>query len=85
MQIVQFERQIEADIPIAASGQILPQSLDAQLHHQPTLDSVVQAQHVNNTGGNIVIDKAWQADAAGDADSCNQALVEARRLYDLSN
>ncbi len=86
MQIVQFERQI-ADVmqAPASGGPVLPQSRDAQLHHQPTLDSVVQAQHVNNMGGNTVIDRAWKADAAGDIELCSQALVEARRLFNLSN
>src|SRR5277367_4865490 len=58
MQIVQFERQIADVMSVPTSGgPILPQSRDAQLHHQPTLDSVVQAQHVTNMGGNTVIDR----------------------------
>lgn len=67
------------------TGPILPQSRDAQLHHQPTLDTVVQAQHVANKPGTDVIDKAWRADATGDVEACSQALVEARRLFDLTN
>src|SRR6516165_10251944 len=67
MQIVQFERQISIDLPPApvlfGSLNVLPQSLDAQLHHQPTLDTVVQAQHFTYKDGNAQIDKAWRADS----------------------
>lgn len=88
MMIVQFERQIAVDLPtpvVFSSYNILPQSLDAQLHHQPTLDTVVQAQHFNYKDANAQIDRAWKADSDGDVEACNQALVEARRLYDLRN
>jgi hypothetical protein len=84
MQIIQFERQIAIDWPApVASGSlnILPQSVDAQLHHQPSLDTVVQAEHFTFKDGNASLDKAWKADGNGDAEGCNQALVEARRLY----
>jgi hypothetical protein len=83
MRIIQFERQIAIDLPVRGSGpmQILPQSRDAQLHHQPSLDTVVQAQHFGNKVGNDEIDKAWKADNDGDIDGCNRALIEARRLY----
>jgi hypothetical protein len=88
LQIVQLERQISIDLPApVAFGplNILPQSLDAQLHHQPTLDTVVQALHYTYKDGNDEIDRAWKADNDGDVDSCNRALVEARRHFDLRN
>ena len=84
MQIVQFEHQIASDLPapiVSGSLNILPQSLDAQLHHQPTLDTVVQALHFAHKDGNAELDKAWKADNDGDVEGCNQALVEARRLF----
>jgi hypothetical protein len=89
MMIVQLERQIAVDLPtpvvVFGSLNILPQSLDAQLHHQPTLDTVVQAQHFTYKDGNAQIDRAWKADTDGDVEVCSQAIVEARRLYDLRN
>jgi hypothetical protein len=85
IQIVQFERQIADNTPHPLSGPILPQSRDAQLHHQPTLETVVQAEHIANIDGIVVIDRARKADDAGDIEGCNQALVEARRLFDLRN
>jgi hypothetical protein len=44
---------------------------------------VGQAAHVANKDGDAAIERAKKADAAGDAAGCNQALVEARRLYDI--
>ncbi len=85
MQIVQFERQIADNMTDPMSVPLLPQSLDAQLHHQPTLETVVQAQNVRNPDGNAVIDLARKADNDGDIRECVRALVEARRLFDLGN
>jgi hypothetical protein len=88
MMIVQLERQIAIDLPpplVFGSLNILPQSLDAQLHHQPTLDTVVQAQHYTYKDGNAQIDRAWKADSDGDVSGCSEAIVEARRFYDLRN
>jgi hypothetical protein len=42
---------------------------------------VVQAEHVANKDGDAAIERARKADSAGGAASCNQALIEARRLY----
>ncbi len=86
LEIVQLEQQISINLPAPVafgSLNILPQSLDAQLHHQPTLDTVVQAQHYTYKAGNDEIDRAWKADNDGDVDGCTRALVEARRHFDL--
>ena len=86
MKIVQFELRIATDLPVPAGlFRVLPQSRDAQLHRQPTLDTVVQAQHFTYRDGNDALDRAWKADNDGDAEGCTQALVEARRLYELGD
>lgn len=69
--------------PSPNSGPTTTQSVGAQLHHPPTPGSVGQAAHVANKDGDAAIERAKKADAAGDAAGCNQALVEARRLYDI--
>jgi hypothetical protein len=84
-QIIQVERQIADNTPDWMFGPILAQSLDAQLHHQPTLETVVQARHAHNIHGNAVIDLARKADNGGDIKRCIRALVEARRLFDLGD
>jgi hypothetical protein len=82
-QIAQLEQQIAGDRPGPSSGPTATQSVGAQLHHQPTPNSVGQAEHVANADGDLAIERAKKADAAGDATGCDQALVEARRLYDV--
>ena len=84
-QIEQLEQQIGGDVTGPNTGPTAAQSLGAQLHHQPTPSSVGEAEHVANTDGDAAIDRAKKADAAGDPTGCNQALVEARRLYDVKD
>jgi hypothetical protein len=83
-QIEQLEHQLAGDVLGPNSGPTGGQTVGAQLHHQPTPSSVGQAAHVANADGDLAIDRAKKADAAGDAEGCNQALVEARRLYDIN-
>jgi hypothetical protein len=82
-QIVLLEHQIVGDTPGPNSGPTAPQTVGAQLHHQPTPNSVGLAEHVANQDGDAAIERAKQADAADDATGCSEALVEARRLYDI--
>lgn len=84
-QIAQLEHQIAGDMPGPETGPTAPQTLGAQLHRQPTPGSVGQAEHIANKDGDAAIERAKTADAAGDAAGCNQALVEARRLYEINN
>jgi hypothetical protein len=83
-QIAQLEQQVGAAKPGPQSGPTAPQSLGAQLHHQPTPSSVGQAEHTANKDGDAALERAKQADASGDAAACNQALVDARRLYEIN-
>lgn len=82
-QIAQIEHQIGSDEAGPTFGLKAPQSVDAQLHHQPTPNSVEQAEHVANTDGDVAIDRAITADAAGDGTRCNQELSAARRFYNI--
>jgi hypothetical protein len=84
-QISQLEQQIskvEATAPPGSAGEpSAPQSIDAQLHHQPTPGSVQSAARAANADGRAALDRAHRADAAGDAGACAKALTEARALY----
>jgi hypothetical protein len=82
-QIADLERQIAEPAPAADNGPTAPQTLGAQLHHQPTPGSVAGAEHVANKDADAALDRARQADAAGNAAACNAALTEARQLYGL--
>jgi hypothetical protein len=85
--IAQLERQINlaASDPAADpdAGPTAPQTVGAQLHHQPTPGKVEHAERVANADADAALDRARKADAAGDADGCNRALEEARRLYGI--
>jgi len=82
-EIDQLEQEIASDAPAPNSGPTAAQSVGAQLHHQPSPGSVGQAAHVANADGDAAIERAKKADAAGDATGCKQAVVEARRLYNI--
>jgi len=82
-QIAALEQQIDAATPGPKSGPTFSQTLGAQLHYQPTPRDVEHAEQVANTRARAALDRARQADAAGDAAGCNAALIEAKRLYDI--
>lgn len=86
-QIAQLEQQIARlqakPAPGGAGEPTAPQSLGAQLHHQPTPGSVQSAQNKAKTDAAAAIERARKADEAGDAAGCAAALDEARRLYGL--
>ena len=82
-QIAQLERQIRAATPGPESGPMAPQSVGAQLHHQPTPGAVAHAEQVANKDADAALDRARKADAANDSALCHAALTEARRLYDI--
>jgi hypothetical protein len=82
-QIVAIEQQINTAPPGPESGPSAPQTLGAQLHHQPTPGSVDRGEHLANKDGDVALDRARKADELGDAKTCNNALDEARRLYGI--
>jgi hypothetical protein len=82
-QIATIEQQIERTPPGPETGPTAPQSVDAQLHHQPTPGDVVHAEHVANKEADAALDRARTADAAGGVAGCIAAVNEAKRLYDI--
>jgi len=86
-QIAQVDQQIRkaqaAGSPSGAGVPSAPQSVGAQLHHQPTAQSVQSAEGAAAAAAAAALDRARAADAAGDAAACANALKEAKRLYGL--
>jgi hypothetical protein len=82
-QISAIEQQIRRTPPGPETGPTAPQSVDAQLHHQPTPGDVSHAEHVANKDADAALDRARTADIAGDAAGCKAAVDEAKRLYDI--
>ena len=84
-QIAQLEQKIreaQAVSPPGGPGEpSLPQSVGAQLHHQPTVRSVEGAESKANAEGAAALDRARHADAVGDATGCAKALQDAKDLY----
>ena len=82
--ISQLQAQIaRAEAASTAAGPSGPQSVGAQLHHQPTPSSVGAAENKANADAKAALNRARQADAAGDAAGCQRALMEARELFGL--
>ena len=82
-RIAEIERSIQASAPLPDSGPSAPQSVGAQLHHQPTPGSVEGAEHRARADGLAALERARQADAAGDAAACAKAIEEAKLIYGL--
>jgi hypothetical protein len=82
-QIAQLKQQIASTPPGPDSGPTAPQSVGAQLHRQPTPQSVQHAERVANADADAALAQAQKADAAGDAAGCQKALGEAKRLYGI--
>jgi hypothetical protein len=77
-------RQLRATVPPGGAGEpSAPQTLGAQLHHQPTPGSVENAEHAANADGDAALQRARKADADGNAEGCEEALREAKRLYGI--
>jgi hypothetical protein len=86
-QISQVEQKVAAlqaaPPPSGAGEPTAPQSVGAQLHRQPTPGSVQGAERTANTDADTAMERARKADAAGDANGCAEALMEAKRLYGI--
>ena len=86
-QIAQVEQQIrlaQASSPPGGAGEpSAPQSVGAQLHHQPTPGSVQSAESRARANADAALDRARKADAEGDASACRKALEQAKELYGL--
>ena len=83
-RVEQKIHQVQASAPPGGSGEpSLPQSVGAQLHHQPTVHSVQGAESKAGAEAAAALDRARKADAAGDAKACTDALQDAKDLYGI--
>jgi hypothetical protein len=64
-------------------GPTAPQSIDAQLHHQPTRQSVEQAQKVAAAKVDAVLKRAKTFDSEGNEAECMKAIGEAKLLLNV--
>lgn len=76
--------RLQAARPTSGAGEATgTQSVGAQLHHQPTPQSVESAAGKAKTDAAAALSRARNADAAGDAALCTKALQEARDIYGI--
>ena len=80
-QIEQLERQIGHVSSSTKSGPTAPQSIEAQLHHQPTPETVRNAERKANADAAAVLQRARQADTDDNPAACTKALDEAKRHW----
>jgi hypothetical protein len=81
--IKQFESGIRRSATNPDAGPMAPQTIGAQLGHQPTPASVGQAEKRAQGTFAAALERAKRFDASGDRTACMRALTRARRLYNL--
>ena len=81
VQIAQLERQIRNAAAGQESGPTAPLSVAAQLHHQPTPNTVQNAEREVQAGAASALDRARQSDAGGSAIACVTALGEGKHHW----
>jgi hypothetical protein len=77
-QIAQLQKVAQSESPT------LPESHNIELHHQPTVRSVENAQNHAKAEAAAAFDRAQKADVRGDAAACAKAVAELKRLYGVS-
>jgi hypothetical protein len=80
-QIEKLEQQIGHASSSAKSGPIAPQSIEAQLHHQPTPETVRDAERKANANVLSALQRARQADSDDNSAACTKALNEVKRYW----
>jgi hypothetical protein len=80
-QIEELERQIGHASSSAKIGPTAPQSIEAQLHRQPTPETVRNAERKANEDAAAALQRARQADTDDNPAACAKALDEAKRHW----
>jgi hypothetical protein len=79
-QIAQLEASASQSMGNPIAKPTVAQSIDAQLHHQPTRDSVRRAEENAKLRFASILARAKTLDADGKMTECIQSLAEAKRL-----
>ena len=78
-KIAQFEQAVRQSAGNPNAGPMAPQSIGAQLDHQPTPGSVERAQATFAA----TLARAKRLDARGNRAGCTRALAAAKRMYNF--
>jgi hypothetical protein len=79
--IAQFEAAIRQSAGNPNAGLTAPQSVGAQLEHQPTPESIKHTNQCLQTQFAATMARAKRLDAQGDRAGCSDGLNAARRMY----
>jgi hypothetical protein len=79
--IAQFETAIRQSAGNPNAGLTAPQTVGAQLEHQPTPESLKRAQEQLQSKFSATMARAKTRDAKGDRAGCTRALEAAKRMY----
>jgi hypothetical protein len=80
--IAQFEQAVRASANNPNAGPFAPQSIGAQLGHQPTPRSIERAQQRAQAAFQAALARSKRLDARGNA-ACTRALADAEQMYNL--
>jgi hypothetical protein len=79
--IAQFEETVRQSAGNPNAGLMAPQSIDAQLGHQPTPSSLKRAKDRLYAKLSARMARAERLDKQGDHEGCMRALAAAKRIY----
>ena len=80
--VTQFEQKVRREERKPSAGATTRQSTAAQLHRQPTPESIKEGEARAQTAFVDMLGRARAADASGDQAACQKALGEARDMFD---
>jgi hypothetical protein len=80
VDVIQFRNSLPPPSEGEATVGSAPQSIDAQLRHQPTPYSVEQAKKNAQAGIATALAEAEKLDAEGNQSACEDALAKAKLL-----
>jgi hypothetical protein len=82
--IASFEEAVRQSAGDPNAGPVAPESIGAQLSHQPTARSIKRAERRAQAAFDATLARAKRLDARGDRSGCTKALIEAKRMYELN-
>lgn len=81
-EVTQFEQKVKLEGRKPSAGPTIRQTTAAQLHRQPTPETVKEGEERAQTDFIVVLARARAADANGDQSACQKALGEAKDMFD---
>ena len=81
-EVTQFEQKVKRESRKPSAGVTARQTTAAQLHRQPTPETVKEGEARAQLAFDAVLVRARAADSSGDQAACQKALSEAKDMFD---